>query len=164
MIILFFIAFFLDGVISNLISNNSFLLPLFSVVTLVVVYPYMENKKDKFCYYSFLIGLFYDITYTQTLFLNAFIFFLLAILVINIFKYFPENIINSFLATTIVIVIYRLAIWFILVIVTDLPLSVDVILKAIYNSLVLNYVYLIITYLFLGRKKRKNMSKISYLK
>lgn len=50
--------FILDGIINNYI-----------VIDLILIYMYYKKYK-----YPFLIGLLYDIAYTDTLFLNAFLF------------------------------------------------------------------------------------------
>lgn len=57
--------FIIDGIISN-----------YLFIPLILIYFYYGKNK-----YSFLIGLLYDIVYTNTLFLNAFLFFLISYLI-----------------------------------------------------------------------------------
>ena len=62
------ISFAIESIVSNLIPLNSIFIPLFSIVSLVVVYPLFNGDKNKFLIYSFIFGLLYDIVYTNTIF------------------------------------------------------------------------------------------------
>ena len=39
------ISFFLDGILSRYILPNSLFLPLFTIVSLVIIYPYFNNDN-----------------------------------------------------------------------------------------------------------------------
>ena len=71
------ISFILDNLISNFINHNSLFYPLFTMLSLIIIYPKFNKKDNKYYICSFILGLIYDITVSDTLFLNAFIFLLL---------------------------------------------------------------------------------------
>ena len=77
------VSFFLDGVLSKYISPNSIFLPLFTIVSLVLIYPYFNNNNNRYFKYIAILGLLYDIAYMNMSFYNFFIFMLLVF--INIF-------------------------------------------------------------------------------
>ena len=85
-ILISIISFFLDGILSHYILPNSLFLPLFTVVALVLIYPYFNNNNYRYFKYIALLGLLYDISYLDTLFLNFFIFIIIGFIV-GLFNY-----------------------------------------------------------------------------
>ena len=100
------ISFFLDGILSRYILPNSLFLPLFTIVSLVIIYPYFNN--DNFRYFKFIaiIGLLYDIAYFNTLFYNFFIFIALGFVIGLINYLLSNNIYTNILMTVVIITIY----------------------------------------------------------
>ena len=68
------VSFFLDGILSKYISLNSIFLPLFTIVSLVIIYPYFNNNIYRYLKFVAIIGILYDITYLNTVFFNFFIY------------------------------------------------------------------------------------------
>ena len=165
MIFVCLFSFFLDGIITILVSEKSFLLPLFSIVSLVAIYPYMINRKKQFILYGLIIGMLYDIVYTQTLFLNTVVFIIISLTIILFYKYIPVNIVNSLLCTTLLIFIFRVLIFLILVLVGLKSFNWYAMFSSIYKSLIFNYFYLVIVYFLLWKidkiKQRKHKILIS---
>ena len=78
-IIVTVISFFLESIVSNFVSINSDLfLPLFTIVSLVIIYPYLKKERANYYKIAAVLGLFYDIVYTDTLILNLFLFVMTA--------------------------------------------------------------------------------------
>ena len=71
-ILILLISFMLDSIVSNLVPLHSLFTPLFSLVSLIVVYPFFYGDKKKFLIYSGIYGFLYDIVYTNTIFVNTF--------------------------------------------------------------------------------------------
>ena len=83
------LSFWLDHVFLNFISNNSILFPLFTLMSIIIVYSFFKRHK----YSNYLImcaglGVLYDVVYSNTLFLNLGLFMLMGILVKLFFKSF----------------------------------------------------------------------------
>ena len=68
------ISFLLEGIFSFYISISSpFLLPLPTLLSVCFCQVYFLKKKN-YMWYSFIIGVLYDIAYTNTLFLHGILF------------------------------------------------------------------------------------------
>jgi len=140
------LSFFMDGSLSKYISSNSLFLPLFTIVSLVIIYPYFNNNNFRYFKYISILGLLYDIAYMNLIFYNFFIFIILGF--INIFvKYLlSHRLYINILITIILIIIYRF-INFIFINITTGNVSTIELFKSIYSSLILNIIYCIIIYL-----------------
>lgn len=150
------ISFFLDGILSRYILSDSLFLPLFTIVSLVIIYPYFNN--DNFRYFKFLslIGLLYDITYFNTLFYNFFIFLILGF-VIGLLNYLlSNNLYTNILITIISITIYRIITFIFMLMFKTNVYSLTDLLKSIYNSLILNIIYCIVIYFLTEFYSKKN--------
>lgn len=137
------LSFLFDGIFSLLFNNNSMFLTLFSLMCLIVIYPYLK-KSNYIFYIAAIIGIFFDIVYTQTLFLNTIIFFLLSFLIYFYYKYLPYNIVNTLILSLIMIVLYRLITYIFFIIFNDNMFNIHALLKSIYNSIISNFIYIIL--------------------
>lgn len=139
------ISFYLEGIVSNFIGINTNLFsPLFTVVSLIIVYPYFYNKEDKYLMYLFLLGLLYDLAYTNTLGLNAIVFVLLGLFIKKINTYISSNIVNNVFKGLIIIIIYRLITYILLLFIGYIEVNFNLFIKSITSSLILNIIYLIL--------------------
>ena len=63
-IIIVLISFILEGIISKYIPMNTVLFEsFFTVISLIIIYPYFHNEEKKYFTLAFFTGLFYDIVY-----------------------------------------------------------------------------------------------------
>lgn len=149
------ISFFLDGILSRYILPNSLFLPLFTIVSLVIIYPYFNN--DNFRYFKFIaiIGLLYDIAYFNTLFYNFFIFIALGFIIGLINYLLSNNIYTNILMTVVSITAYRI-ITFLITIIFKTSYSLSELLQSIYSSLILNIIYCLIIYVITEIYSKKN--------
>ena len=144
------IAFLLDGLVSNFIFLNTNLFScLFSIVSLVLVYPYFKKNNNRFLIYSFVMGLFYDFIYTDTMILNAFTFLLLGYLIKFFFSKINVNEISSNICLILIIIVYRLVVYGALLLFGYLPFDFSLLLKSIYSSLLLNILYCLLGYVLI---------------
>ena len=151
------ISFFLDCIISSIVSMTGIFLPLCTIVSLVIIYPYF--KKDDISYYKWAmcIGFFYDIAYTDTLLLNACIFFIIAFLIKTLNFFLTNNTLNTIVMTTSSIIVYRVLTYLVLWIIDYISPNFIILLKSIYSSLIINIVYSIIIFIitnYLSKKYR----------
>jgi len=148
--IILIISFLLDILVSKFITYNSLLYPLFSILSLIFIYPNF-HKTNHYYIYSFILGFLYDIL-IDTIFLNAFIFLLLSYLLKLIFKKIPYNYLSVLLISIFTIIYYRLIIYSILIFINYLKFDIFILLKSISSSLLLNIIYISIMYLITSKK------------
>ncbi|MDD2434996.1 MAG: rod shape-determining protein MreD [Bacilli bacterium] len=141
------ISFLLDSIISYLIPTNSLLLPLCSLISLIIIYPFFHKETNNYLIWSFGLGLLYDIVYTDTIFLNAVLFLMIAYMIKMIYQYLSNNVLNVTIISFIVVVLYRSMVYLLLISVGYLNNDFNTLVTSIYSSLLLNIVYGIILYL-----------------
>lgn len=148
------ISFFIDGMISFVFNNNILFNPLFSLMSLIIVFRYYKRRDDlKYLITISLFGLLVDIVYTDTLFLNTGIYLIIGIIIVKYYKFFTYNLLNSIILGLIVVCIYRLLNFLVLSNAGIISFDFNKLLKSIYSSFILNLIY--ITCFFLKRKKYK---------
>ena len=77
-IIIIVISLLFDGLLTNylpyLVNDLSYFTPLFTVVSIFIIYPFYRKNNKKYFITVFLLGFIYDLFYTNLLFYNAVIF------------------------------------------------------------------------------------------
>lgn len=169
MILFNLLSFIIDGILSLFLEKNSIFLPLFSLMSLIIIYPYVNDKKN-IVFFGCIIGILYDITYTQTLFLNTFVFTLLSFLLILFYKYVPYHIVNSIIVSFILIIMFRTITYLSFIFINDYPMNFSDLFRSIYSSFILNILYVFAMY-FLFKlifrkisKKRKNTYSSTFVR
>lgn len=145
-VIISVISFLLDGIISKYTYNTIFL-NLFTISSLVLIYPYFKNNYFRYFRYIAILGLLYDIVYTNTLFFNMFIFMIIG-LIITLFFYFLSN--NWYINTTIgviSIIVYRFITYLFFSIFSEFDFNILILFKSIYCSIILNVIYFLFVYI-----------------
>ena len=158
------ISFLLDGIITNFISIDSIFYPLFTLVALIVIFPYFNDNKD---YYksAFAIGLAYDLIYTDTLIYYSFLFLFLSFLISKLIKFLADNYISLIIITLIIIVIFRSITFLFISLIGNIPFDINIWFKSIYSSVIINIIYVIILSIvtnFLSNKFRIRKSSLRY--
>ena len=148
-IILF--SFLFESIITNIVSMDSYLIPLFVIVSLSLLYPYFRKNNKNFIIICGITGLIYDTIFTNMLFINTISFILISLLIIFNYKIFKYNILSSNLFNIFLIVIYRIISYILLVLVGYLNFSYMVLLDGIYTSLIINVIYGIIMYIIIDK-------------
>lgn len=152
------ISFILDGVLSLLMNQDSIYISLLSIMALIVVYPYIKDKQ-RIVIMGGIVGLLYDVVYTQTLFLNTILFCFLALVVLLFYKYIPINIVNSYVLAILLILLFRILSYLALIFYYELSFNWEVLFKSIYSSLITNLLYLTIMPFILGKIEGKRRKK-----
>ena len=110
-IIFLIISFFLESFMSiyfpSTLINSSILSCLYTLITLIIIYPYFYNEKK---YYILLIifGLLIDITYTNTFVFNTILFIMLSIIIKLLNVILPNNIFTINLKSLTIVILYHL--------------------------------------------------------
>ena len=125
-------------------KNTSLFLSVFSVISIFIVYPLYNNNNKKYYVSCFIYGLVYDIVFTNTIFLNAFIFLFIAFIISKIYKLFNLNTFNTIIVTISTIILYRFINYLIIVMIDNLDFDYTLLLKSIYSSLIVNVIYVLV--------------------
>lgn len=161
-VVLSVISFLLDGILLRFLSPNTIFLPLFTIVSLVIIYPYFNDDNYRYFKYTAILGLLYDIVYFNTIFFNTFIFMFLGFVVIFFSYLLSNNLYVDTLITVICIVLYRIINYIFVVLFRNVDFSFLSLFKSIYSSLIINILYCIVLYLiseFYSRKHKILRSK-----
>ena len=156
------ISFLLDGLMSNYINTNlvnpSYLRTIYSIVALVIIFSYFENKQ-KYLIILFILGILFDIVYTNTLLLNIVIFFIIFLVLNTIDYYIPNNLFTISIKSIIAIIIYHLISYFILILTNYNHYSLNLLILIIIRSLIMTIIYSIISYLLIKKIYFKRFNK-----
>ena len=140
-------SFLFESVFSNIVNINSFLIPLFLLTSLSIIYPFFKNKNFNFVIVSIICGLFYDISFTNSPFINTISFSICSGLIILSYNYVSYSIYSSNFINIINIIIYRVISYLLLCIVDFVNFNESILLEGIYNSLLVNLIYGIILFI-----------------
>ena len=144
-IIILIISFILDGVLTNFlpfgVENISLFTPLLTIVALVVIYNFLYHKEKNYYILSFVIGILYDLFYTNLLFLDGLLFLLIAFVITKIYKVVGFNYMWIALDILISIIIYECSFALVIVIFNLVPMSIYRLLYKISHSIILNIIY-----------------------
>jgi rod shape-determining protein MreD len=150
-------SFLLESIFSNIVSFNL----LFSLVALVICYPFFNNNDFKYYSYAFIFGLIYDLSFTDTFLFNAFLFLLVALVIKRMNLSLSNNGFSIIIFTLVSIIYYRFLTFISLVIVGYLPFKLELLTRSILSSLAINLVYALIVYLIADYiSKKYNILKI----
>lgn len=147
-ILISLLSLFLENICNIYLSNFKYFIPLFTILSLIFVYPFLKNEKKYYLLYSFFLGLVYDLFFTNFYVLNSIIFLLCSYFIYHIFKRFDYNVISVILTTIFVIFFYNALCFCILnfFLYTNYSLlEFSIILRYFF---VLNLIYSTIMYLF----------------
>lgn len=148
-VILLIFSFLLEGFMSlyfpsNLI-NPSVLSCLYTLITLIIIYPYFYNEKK---YYILLIifGLLIDIVYSNTFLFNTILFLLLSIGIQILNVILPNNIFTINVKSLIIVFMYHILSFILLGIIDYNGYTIDLLINIIINSVIMTLIYTSITY------------------
>lgn len=139
-------SFLFEAAFTNLININSFLTPLFVITSLILLYPYFKNKNINYIIVCLILGLFYDIAFADSIFVNTLSFGIIGFIVLLCYNYVKYNIYTSNIINIIILISYRIISYLILTSVNYITFNDKIFFEGIYNSLIINIIYGIIMY------------------
>lgn len=152
-----FVGFYLEGIGSNLIPiSTAFFNPLFSLVTLVLLYPYFHHNKKGYYKLCFWYGILYDLIYTNTIFFHGFLFLIIGYVAYQMYQLFSHHLMNILVIVFISIVVLRSVSYILLCTIGNRIFSFFTLLHSITSSLVLNFMYATVLYFFLHHLGQKH--------
>ena len=131
-IILIF-SYLFESAFSNIVPKNSLLIPLFLLTSLTILYPYFKNKNINFVITCIICGFVYDISLTNSLFINTLSFGLVGVLTILIYNYINYNIYSSNILNIIVLIFYRTVSYILLCIIDIIKFNEMSLIEGIYS-------------------------------
>ena len=156
------ISFLLDGIISVNLHQGTMFLPLFSLLSIVLIYPTFRTQQHNiYLLVAASVGFLYDIIYVHSLFLNTVIFIGLALITMKIYSVLPVNILNTYVVSLAVIVLYRVIIFLFLALIQAISFDVVGLLNSIISSLIINFIYITVGYLLIKKINGKNNPTIT---
>ena len=145
--IIIILSFFLEAAFSCVITTKSLLVPLFLLTSLVILYPYFKNNKFNYFITSVICGFIYDISFSNSLFINTISFGISSGLVILMYNYINYNIFSSNLVNIAVIIFYRIISYLFICIIDFVSFDESILFSGIYSSIIFNIIYGVIIYL-----------------
>ena len=145
------ISLILDGILSNFLPviNLSYFTPLLTLTSIFIVYSFYTKDEYKYYITSFVVGIIYDLLYTNLLFFNGIIFVLIAFLVRIIYKNLNISFLKNILYIILIIIVYESSTALIFMIFKLVPITLSKVVYKITHSLLLNITYGELIYLIL---------------
>ena len=163
-IIIIVISLIFDGLLTNYLpylpNNLSLFTPLFTLISISILYPYYRKKEKYFFIMIFIIGIIYDLFYTNLIFFNGILFVIIAYLSSFIYRNYEINYLKLIVYIILVVTTYELLTGLILLVFNLVPVTISKIFYKIIHSLILNIIYGELLYLILNvlPKKYKKIS------
>lgn len=150
-ILILVISFIIDGILTNFLPyiELSLFVPLLTLISIFIIYPFYKKSETKYFLIVIIVGIIYDLFYTNLLFFNSLLFLLIAYLSKAIYKNLEISSIKLPIYITIVIITYELLTALILLIFNVVPITFSNVLYKISHSIILNIIYSEIIYLIL---------------
>jgi len=149
------ISFLLESIFTNIINLDSIFIPLFVITSLTLVYPLLKKKIVNYIIICLILGFLYDVSFSNSSFLNLLCFCILGIITIIYYNYVNYNIYTATIINIIVIIVYRIISYIILLSINYLSFDFLFFLSGIYNSLLINIIYGIIIYMIIKKYSKK---------
>ena len=154
-IIVLIVSFILDSIISNFISLGSLFTPLFTLMALIIIYPYYNGDKFKYFLACFVTGIFYDLIYTDTIVIHGFLFVIIGFIITKLNLILANNYINVGIMAIVCIIFYRIIAYSLLLITANISFEWFELFKSIYRSLLANVIYVALLYTITDKISRK---------
>ena len=152
--IIILLSLILDGILTNylpyLVNDLSLFTPLFTLVSIFIICPFYRKNSRNYFIIAFIIGLIYDLLYTNLLFLNAILFLGIAIVSKYIYRNFEVNYLRLIIYVILIISLYEVTTVLIILIFNLVPITFYRVLYKISHSLLSNIIYAEIIYLIIN--------------
>ena len=151
MILYIIISFFLENVV-GLLFNNSFIIPLFFLVSLITLYQFKNMDYEKYLFLLTILGFIYDIVYTN-IYINSLLFLIVGSLVVLYSKYISNSFLLNLLAVFLSLIVYESVYYYIYILLGLNDFSLSILIKSLISTIPINVGYYILSYLCLNKVK-----------
>ena len=158
-IIILAISIYLDGFLTLFLpylpGGLSIFTPMLTIVSIFIIYPLYRKQEKKYFTILFIVGIIYDLLYTNLLFYDSIIFMFLGLIIRKIYKDFTVEHIKLSIHIIILIVIYELLFSFFIIVFNLVPLTLTKVVYKITHSLLLNVIYGELLYTIINKLPNK---------
>ena len=144
-IIIMIISLLLDGLLTNylpyLVNDLSYFTPLFTLISIFIVYPLYRKKEKEYFISIFILGFVYDLLFTNLLFFNAVLFVFIGFIIKYIIKNFELGYIKIIIYVLLIVIFYESLTALFLGVFNIVPITLDRLIYKITHSLLLNIIY-----------------------
>ena len=149
-IIIMICSLLLDGILSNylpyLVNDLSYFTPMFTIVSIFICYPFYRKSEVKFYIILFILGIVYDMFYTNLLFIDGCLFVILGYLSYYLQKVFGLGYLKMILYAIVMVCTYEVLFSIILFAYNMVPITISLVVYKIVHSLIINIIYLELLY------------------
>lgn len=139
------ISLLLDGLLTNylpyLVNDLSYFTPLFTLISIFIVYPLYRKKEKEYFISIFILGFVYDLLFTNLLFFNAVLFVFIGFIIKYIIKNFELGYIKIIIYVLLIVIFYESLTALFLGVFNIVPITLDRLIYKITHSLLLNIIY-----------------------
>lgn len=143
------LSFLLEGILSCYLPFSC----LFTLTALILETSY--QKEETVLKYSLIIGVLYDIAYTNTLILNALLFFFLCLFIFQYIKGYRITYFYCLILNTVVTISYLIITYLTLLLFHSIDFNIILFLKTLLEVLILNTIYFNILYIIHHKRNFK---------
>ena len=152
-------SFILDIILSNVLpfmkGDLSIFTSLFVPITIYLIYPFYKNQELKYYIESFIIGIIYDLIFTNLLFFDGVIFLIISLVSVKIYKNFMVDKYKNIMYVFLIIILYEFLVASIFLIFNLVPISFYDFIYKISHTLLINVVYGFLLYEIIGSGSRQ---------
>lgn len=152
-------SFILDIILSNFLpfmkGDLSIFTSLFVPITIYLIYPFYKNQELKYYIESFIIGIIYDLIFTNLLFFDGVIFLIISLVSVKIYKNFIVDKYKNIMYVFLIIILYEFLVASIFLIFNLVPICFYDFVYKISHTLLINVVYGFLLYEIIGSGSRQ---------
>ena len=152
-------SFILDIILSNVLpfmkGDLSIFTSLFVPITIYLIYPFYKNQELKYYIESFIIGIIYDLIFTNLLFFDGVIFLIISLVSVKIYKNFIVDKYKNIMYVFLIIILYEFLVASIFLIFNLVPICFYDFVYKILHTLLINVVYGFLLYEIIGSGSRQ---------
>ena len=151
--IIIIISLLLDGLLTNFfpyVGSLSFFTPLLTVVSISIIYPLFRKHEKRYLIVLFIIGIIYDLFYTNLLFVDGVLFLIIGLISIRLHKYIKIDYFKLIVFLLIILTTYEILNASIVFIFGLSSITILEVLIKILHTLLLNILYGEILYLIIS--------------
>ena len=152
-------SFILDIILSDVLpfmkGDLSIFTSLFVPITIYLIYPFYKNQELKYYIESFIIGIIYDLIFTNLLFFDGVIFLIISLVSVKIYKNFIVDKYKNIMYVFLIIILYEFLVASIFLIFNLVPICFYDFVYKISHTLLINVVYGFLLYEIIGSGSRQ---------
>ena len=152
-------SFILDIILSNVLpfmkGDLSIFTSLFVPITIYLIYPFYKNQELRYYIESFIIGIIYDLIFTNLLFFDGVIFLIISLVSVKIYKNFMVDKYKNIMYVFLIIILYEFLVASIFLIFNLVPICFYDFVYKISHTLLINVVYGFLLYEIIGSGSRQ---------